>query len=170
VTVATYILLGLLVFTALWTLQTTLLRAAIGLALVSVTLTLLMFEMGAPLAGVFELSVCAGLITVIFISTVSLTKRLKPVEAAASLRSHARRFRPAVIFAAAAGLPLILGKPLINGIWGISHPPAAIETVREVIWGARRMDLLGQLIVIFVGVFGVVILFREEKKKKEAGR
>jgi NADH-quinone oxidoreductase subunit J len=166
VTLATLILLGLIVFTALWTVQTTLLRAAIGLAFVSVVLTLLMFEMGAPLAAVFELSVCAGLITVIFVSTISLTKRQKPVEAAASLRSHARRFRPAVIFAAAAALPLLLGKPLLDGI---SHPPPALETVREVLWGARRMDLLGQLVMIFVGVFGVVILFREEKKK-EAGR
>jgi len=46
----------------------------------------------------------------------------------------------------------------------VPAPGAAVD-VRAALWGARRLDLLGQLIVIFVGDFGVVILFKEERKK-----
>ena len=41
---------------------------------ISAILALVLFQFGANIAGVFELSVCAGLITVLFIATVSLTK------------------------------------------------------------------------------------------------
>ena len=47
--------------------------------------TLILFLLKSPLAAVFELSVCAGLITVIFISVISLTNPLSQDE-----RSEAR--------------------------------------------------------------------------------
>lgn len=48
-----------------------LLRAAIALAVLSVALAAIFFRLGAPYAGAFELSVCAGLITVLFIAAIS---------------------------------------------------------------------------------------------------
>src|SRR5512139_2453979 len=51
-----------------------LLYVAVSLAAISAILALVLFMFGANIAGVFELSVCAGLITVLFIATVSLTK------------------------------------------------------------------------------------------------
>jgi len=47
------------------------LRAAIALAVLSVVLAAIFFKLGAPYAGAFELSVCAGLITVLFIAAIS---------------------------------------------------------------------------------------------------
>jgi len=47
------------------------LRAAIALAVLSVVLAAIFFRLGAPYAGAFELSVCAGLITVLFIAAIS---------------------------------------------------------------------------------------------------
>ena len=47
------------------------LRAAIALAALSVVLAAIFFKLGAPYAGAFELSVCAGLITVLFIAAIS---------------------------------------------------------------------------------------------------
>ena len=75
------ILLVIMMLAALMTvLSTRLLIAAIGLALTSVMITILMFKLKSPLAGVFELSICAGLITVIFISTISFVKPLTDKE------------------------------------------------------------------------------------------
>ena len=72
-------ILILLIVAALGTVMTrSLLRSAMGLALTSAILTVFMFRLGAPLAGVFELSVCTGLISVLFISTISLTEPLTP--------------------------------------------------------------------------------------------
>jgi len=71
------VLLFILITAALWTVMTrSLLRSAIGLALTSVILTIIMFRLNSHFAAVFELSVCAGLISVLFVSTISLTHPL----------------------------------------------------------------------------------------------
>ena len=51
-----------------------LLRASILLGTGSALLGCVFFIAGAPYAAVFELTVGAGLVTVLFISTISLTK------------------------------------------------------------------------------------------------
>jgi NADH-quinone oxidoreductase subunit J len=166
VTGATF-LLAALVIAALWTVQTTVLRAAFGLGIVSALLTALMFEMGAPLAGVFELSICAGLITVILVSTVSLTPpRGREAERALEI-VRKRRFHPAIILAACVGALIWIGSYQLD----VAPAPATGEDVREVLWGTRRLELVGLMIVLFAGVFAVVVLLKErERKQKEASR
>ena len=51
-----------------------LLQSAILLGISSAILSIAFFIASAPIAAAFELVVCAGLITVLFISTISLTK------------------------------------------------------------------------------------------------
>ncbi|MFA5085344.1 MAG: hypothetical protein WC482_03165, partial [Candidatus Omnitrophota bacterium] len=71
------ILLTAMVVAASWTVMTrSLLKSTIGLALTSAIITIIMFRLGSPLAAVFELSVCTGLITAVFVSTISLVKPL----------------------------------------------------------------------------------------------
>jgi len=160
---ATEILIGLLVLVALWTVQTSILRAAIGLALTSVVLTLIMFHMGAPLAAVFELSVCAGLITVVFVSTISMTRPKDEAEAEAEQWTRSKRFHPGFIVAALVGVVL----------WATGYAletyrtATTVASARDVLWNLRRLDLVGQIIIMFVGVFGVVILFKERLHEGE---
>jgi len=159
---ANYALIGLLVVAALWTVLTpTLLRSAIGLAVVSALLTLVMFQMNSPLAGVFELSVCAGLITVVFISTISLTR--PPREEGAAERRQARKqaFLPLIGVVAAVGALLWATGYALD----VKLPRSTYQPVREVLWNSRQLDLLGQIIIIFVGVFGVVILFKRRRDR-----
>ena len=63
--------------------QRRLMRAAIALAAASVMLSLVMYQLEMFWAAVFELSVCAGLITVVLISASSLTSRDEQDAAAA---------------------------------------------------------------------------------------
>jgi NADH-quinone oxidoreductase subunit J len=61
---------------AIWTVSNReVLLSAISLAVLSVIISIMCFKLNSPYAGVFELSVCAGLITVLFVSVISLTKR-----------------------------------------------------------------------------------------------
>ncbi len=155
------VLLVIMTLSALWSVMTSLfLRATIALALTSVILTIIMFRLGAPLAAVFELSVCAGLISVIFISVISLTQNLPLKEQLARRQNRIGRFRylPLLLLAAAAGLffvriPLNLTLP-----W-----PGAMPDVRQVMWEARRFDIFGQIMVLLAGAFGVIILFKGSK-------
>lgn len=54
------------------------LRAAISLAVLSVVLAAIFFKLGAPYAGAFELSVCAGLVTVLFVAAISSVAAKEP--------------------------------------------------------------------------------------------
>ena len=49
--------------------------SAIALAALSVVIAIMFFRLDSPYAGAFELSVCAGLITALFVSAISLTRR-----------------------------------------------------------------------------------------------
>lgn len=142
-----------------------LLPAAISLAFTSIVLSLMMFLLGAPLAGVFELSVCAGLITVVFVSTISLTRRLSVDDEKVMVRSHMERF----VF-----VPLVL--LIITALFvafgrNVGELPSLpnvtqFNSVRELLWNVRRLDLLGQVLALLAGVFGVIVLFKPEVDKK----
>ena len=73
-----YVLLGAIVVTGALTaiLSRNLIRAAVALGTGSVALAMLFFILRAPYAGGFELSVGAGLISVLFIVAISLTESM----------------------------------------------------------------------------------------------
>jgi NADH-quinone oxidoreductase subunit J len=157
------VLLVVLLAAGLWTVMTSdLLRSAIGLALSSAVLCVILFHLGGPLAAVFELSVCAGLITVVFISTISLTKP----QTAEVLRSNKLKRLTRFIF-----LPLILAVVCWYVCAANLHPgqialpiPGSGQDVRQILWSERRLDLVGQILIILAGVFGVVVLFKTKYK------
>ncbi len=76
--VIAYIVLSVLVLVsaaaAVW--LRSLIRAAVALGIGSAALAMLFFMLGAPYAGGFELSVGAGLISVLFIVAISLTESM----------------------------------------------------------------------------------------------
>ncbi len=45
--------------------------------------------------------------------------------------------------------------------------PAETGTFGQVLWSARTFDLVGQIAVIFAGVFAVLALFRKRNDKDE---
>jgi NADH-quinone oxidoreductase subunit J len=143
-----------------------LLLAAIGLAISSAILTLILYHLGGPLAAVFELSVCAGLITVVFIATISLTK----ADSCEDERWEKLRILKRFVF-----LPLVVAvigwRLAVAGIHAerIAVPLSGeVEGVRQALWSMRRLDLLGQILIILAGVFGVVVLFKGKIDDGEA--
>lgn len=156
------ILLVCLLMAAVWTVMTTrLIRAVVGLAVTSAILAVIMYSLGSPLAAVFELSVCAGLIPVIFITTVSFTQRISKEQFPAREKERLVRFRLLPIIIVIIGLLLIL----------FTHAPQLVmpsavpqESVRNVLWNLRHVDLMGQVIVLLAGAFGIVVFFKESGK------
>ena len=138
-----------------------LLRAAIVLAITSAILSIMMFRLNSPLAAVFELSVCAGLIPVIFISAIGLTQRLGGESLAARKREKLRLYwqLPLVVLLA-CGVLLATKMPFDFAAPG----PAGTESANEVLWNLRHIDLIGQILALTAGAFGVVILVKESKR------
>jgi NADH-quinone oxidoreductase subunit J len=143
---------------------TRLLRSVVGLAVVSVILSILLFRLESPLAAVFELSVCAGLIPVIFITTISFTQRLSPEQYVARRKERLLRFWLLPFLIVITGI--LLSRFVIPPDFMLPKPPVQAQDVRIALWKLRHLDLLGQIMVILAGAFGVVILFKEKKSER----
>jgi NADH-quinone oxidoreductase subunit J len=156
----------LLVLSAMATIMTArLLRAVIGLAITSAVLTVIMFRLAAPLAAVFELSVCAGLIPAIFISAIGLTRRIGAEELPARQQERWRRFWP---------LPVLLGLVIIvltQWPLPITLPqpqgPEQVSDVSTLLWNTRPADLLAQVALLLAGAFAVVMLVKNMGREHE---
>ena len=155
------LLLIAMMIAAVWSvLKKDLVKAAIALAITSIILTILMFRFASPLAAVFELSVCAGLITVIFMSTISLTKPPDDRQVKEQQEGRVRRFALLPLLALAAAVLALAALP-----FDFALPKAAVSgDVRTVLWNQRQLDLFGQITAIITGVFGVSVLFKEKLK------
>jgi NADH-quinone oxidoreductase subunit J len=156
------IILVLLVLAALWSsLTTLLLRATIALALTSAMLAVVMYSLGATIAAVLELSVCAGLISVVFVSVISLTQRKPFKDYVVRRLSRMRRFWPLPLVMIAAGVTLSFVHAPVQIVLPL---PDGGGDVRTVLWNLRQLDLFGQILILLAGVFGVLVLFKKEEK------
>jgi NADH-quinone oxidoreductase subunit J len=158
------ILLLLLVFALVLAvgLAKDLLKAAVALAAASVFLSVVLFHHGAWVAAVFELSVCAGLITVLFVSTVSLTKDSDQNEESkitGYLLPAFLLFFVGVDFFALKWIDRFVppAKDLLKAATGTAGFSAAF-------WGERTTDVLGQAALILAGVFAILALFKRTAK------
>jgi len=162
------ILMIVMMFAAMWTVMCrSLLKATIGLAVTSAVLSIIIFRMNAPITAVFELSVCSGLITAVFVITISLTKPLTNKEIIELSKDRIKRFiyLPLVILLL-GGAFYALYRMNVNNIIYISKIEQVVTDVKTVLWDSRQLDLFGQIIILIAGAIGVVTLF-EEKEKDE---
>lgn len=162
-----FILLVLMALSALRAVMATdLLRSTIALALTSVFLSIAIYLMGSPLAAVFELSVCAGLITVVFISAISMIRPEGNTRSEDLVRRRQKRLKkyiPLPILLAVAGILLWMNQVNLPAVLDADVFPLSLS---EIMWDVRRADLVGQVLMILVGAFGIVVLFKEFIKAK----
>lgn len=158
------VILVCLVLSAAWAvLSPRLLRAVVALALASICVTLALFRLDSPLAAVFELSVCAGLISAVFISTISLSaiETEQSVQAARKERIRRYWYLPPLL--------VLVGVAMTQLVWpAVPELPVQGPDVREVLWNQRHLDLFGQIAVLLAGAFGVVVLFKPTKERTQS--
>jgi len=154
----TALLIGLVLFSVLAIALRDLLKSAISLAVASLLLGIVFFRMGAPYAGVFEISVVAGLITVLFILTIALTQSGEEVR-----ESRLANVVFPVVFVAFLVIDALVMKGLVGKVPALTSGAEA-GTFGEVLWKGRTLDLVGQIAVILAGVFAVLALFRKRDK------
>jgi len=162
---AIYLCLGcMLAFGILAATSRKLIISAVALATVSAALGVLMYVLGAHSAAIFEVSVCSGLVTVIFISAVSLSNGDKQVEAQdiASV-PRKKRFLPAILIGAGALLMIAAG---LSG-FSLGEPAAATSgaSFQEVFWETCQADIFGQMVALIAGATAIVVFFKESEDK-----
>ncbi len=154
----TALLIGMVLFSVLAIALKDLLKSAISLAVASLLLGIIFFRMNAPYAGVFEISVVAGLITVLFVLTIALTKSGDEVR-----ESKLVNWVFPLVFVAFLVIDALVMKGLLGKIPALASG-AETGTFGEVLWKGRTLDLVGQIAVILAGVFAVLALFRKRDK------
>lgn len=156
-----YICIGaMLLFGIMAVMLHSILKSAISLALASASLGVLMYTMGAVWTALFEISVCSGLVTVIFISAISLSNTDK--SELGKLYEDRKRMSLLPVILIAGGLILFAAAALQL----FSMPDSATVTTAandfmEILWNNRQADIWGQMIVAITGSVAVVALFKE---------
>lgn len=131
-----------------------LLASALWLAGTSALVALEMYLLGAPEIAVIELSVGAGLVTVLFVFAINLTG-----EENIDTRRMFPRPLAWILLAAAGGLLLYFVLPHL----GQAGAQPVFATFREIFWQDRQVDMLLQILMILAGVLGMLGLLSEEK-------
>ncbi len=148
------LLIGVMLVFAIQAIRTPhLLTAAVWLAGVSVLLAIFFYHLGATQVAVIELSVGAGLVTVMFVFAISMAGgEFTPTWA------NVPRSVAAILVVMIVLLLGMLALPL-------NDPSAktAEASLTQVFWDERGLDVLVQIILIFSGVLGLLGLLAEVK-------
>ena len=131
-----------------------LLTSTLWLAGLSAIVSIVFYMLGAQQVAVIELSIGAGLVTVLFVFAISVAGD-EPIDT--------RPVEPTVL---AWGLP-ILSVGLLGWL-AVSLSPAPAAAASEqaftaMLWQQRGLDVLVQVVLIFAGVLGLLGLLAEVK-------
>lgn len=124
-----------------------LLHAALWLAGASALVALMLYLLGAAEVAVVELSVGAGLVTVLFVFAINIAG-----EEAVTLKSLVPRPLALLLIVVSLVLLSLLSLPQL----GIRLAIYESKTFAEVLWQDRALDVLVQIILIFTGVLGLL--------------
>ena len=137
-----------------------LLISALWLAGCSALVALLMYLLGSPEIAVIELSVGAGLVTVLFVFAINIAgEEIVPVRSLVP--------RPLSWLLVAASVALLSWMTLPGFLSAqISEPKIGFA---QVLWQDRWLDLLLQIVLIFAGVLGVIGLLADDQADEPKG-
>jgi uncharacterized MnhB-related membrane protein len=130
-----------------------LILSAIWLAGVSALLAILFFKMGASQVAVIELSVGAGLVTVLFIFAISV--------AGDEAITASPNIPKAIIIGLLLAFMILLGVFIFPP--NSAKPLSPESPLTTVLWTDRGLDVLVQIVLIFAGVLGLLGLLAEAK-------
>ncbi|MFZ0546905.1 MAG: NADH-quinone oxidoreductase subunit J [Candidatus Promineifilaceae bacterium] len=135
-----------------------LLTAALWLAVSSALAATILYRAGAPEVAVIELSVGAGLVTILFVFSIAI---------AGEETMNGRSLVPTTL----AWLLIVIAAALLG--WAVlpfkAVEPASTELpFASVLWEQRSLDVLVQIGLIFAGVMGILGLLTEPKIEEAA--
>lgn len=153
-------IVAMLAFGIMAVMHHSILKSAISLALASASLGVLMYTMGSVWTALFEISVCSGLVTVIFVSAISLSNTDK--SELGKVYEDKKRMSLLPVILIAGGILLFAAAAL--QLFSVPDTAAAATEANdfmEILWNNRQADIWGQMIVSITGSVAVVALFKE---------
>jgi uncharacterized MnhB-related membrane protein len=133
-----------------------LLVSAIWLAVTSALVALMLFLLGAQQVAVIELSVGAGLVTVLFVFAINISGEeplnLKPIMP-----------KPLAWGLVIAAVALTTYMVINGGSLGLALASEKTAAASSILWSDRYLDIVLQVAFIFCGALGVLGILSEGK-------
>jgi len=142
-----------------------LLRAALWLAIVSLCVSLILYALGAPQVAALELSIGAGLVTVLIVLAISIAGDDALSAPPVVPRWTALGLTAAALLAFAAA---VLPPAAIDIAQAPAQDSAVPLTFGAVLWQARLPDILLQVALMFVGLLTVLGLLADSHESAQA--
>lgn len=152
-----------------------LLYSALWLAGASALTALLLYMLGAPEIAVVELSVGAGLVTILFVFAINITgeelsQDNHPSAAAKNLVKGIPKSLIWIILVLIIGLLGWMNLPELNQLSpAISSPTTSMKIFTQMVWDIRSPDVILQIVLIFTGMLSVLGLLDEKDKHLHHG-
>jgi uncharacterized MnhB-related membrane protein len=134
-----------------------LLVSAIWLAGASALVALFAYMLGAVEIAVIELSVGAGLVTVLFVFAINISGE-------EALAAHPLIPRP-VAWGIIAVSALLAGWLMLPGV-NVAIPVLPASDLGSTLWQSRSLDVFLQAVLIFAGALAMLGLLAEGKKEE----
>lgn len=134
-----------------------LLTSALWLAGVSALISLTLYSLGAAQVAVIELSVGAGLVTVLFVFAINIASDEEP---------NKKSVIPAWLTWGLAGLVVVLLAWLALPVESLGVPVPELSFT-SVLWEQRGLDVMVQIVLIFAAVLGLLNILGETETVDE---
>ena len=150
------IVVGLLVCAFMAIRAGRLLGSALWLAGASALTALILYLLGAAEVAVIELSVGAGLVTILFVFAINIAG-----DEAIDVKSLIPKPLALILVIIASGFLLWMVLPSMGVVLPLPQESGFVRTF----WEDRSLDALLQIVLIFAGVLGMLGLLAESKSK-----
>jgi multisubunit Na+/H+ antiporter MnhB subunit len=128
--------------------------SVLSLSTMMILLSLLYFNLNAPFAAVFQLALGTGTAAIFLLAGDTLTKK----------SGEKTSYKTVLIGLVASA---ILSVPVVVGTVATQSFTQSVElSLSSALWDLRAVDVLAQGLVILTAALGVVLLLKEERRRK----
>ena len=128
--------------------------SVLSLSTMMILLSLLYFNLNAPFAAIFQLALGTGTAAIFLLAGDTLTTK----------RNEKTSTKTVLVGLVASA---ILSVPIIVGTVAPQSLSSSVElSLSSALWDLRAVDVLAQGLVILTAALGVVLLLREERRRK----
>ena len=128
--------------------------SVLSLSTMMILLSLLYFNMNAPFAAIFQLALGAGTSAIFLLAGDSLTKK-------SDAKTSKKTLLVGLVASAFLSVPVVIGTVTIQ-----TFTQTTEFSLSSALWELRAIDVLAQGLVVLTAVLGVVLLLKEERRRK----
>lgn len=128
--------------------------SVLSLSAMMILLSLLYFNLNAPFAAIFQLALGMGTATIFLLAGDTLTKK-----------SGEKTSSKTILIGLVASV--ILSVPVVVGTVATQPLSSSVDlSLSSALWDLRAIDVLAQGLVVLTAALGVVLLLKEERRRK----